>query len=100
MGDLFILKNESTKEKMGNLILCDRSIVQPDTFLSLTSLGLKLTHTLAFTFSESEKKKNRSYEIIEIVEQTWNHLQQFVESFEDQKSFTMLGIGNKRQLSS
>ena len=49
------MKSKSSKEVMGNLVLEERGLMEPDSFLSISKLGLKLTYTCAFTYTEDSK---------------------------------------------
>ena len=87
------------KQHLGNLILEEKDLLEPDTFLSIFNTGLKLTYTCAFTYSQKSKMpKGKKTMIKDVLTQSWKEFYPYVEQFDGQKELTLFGIGEKKQM--
>ena len=92
------MNNSETKEFRGNLLLSDRDIRQPDTFLNS---GLRLNYIAIFSLSEKTKNnKIHTKFIAECIKDSWKCLKQFSTLDEQgEKQMSVYGIGKKKYFS-
>ena len=93
------MKEKTTKEYRGMLILEYRDILEPDTFLANLDEGLKLTYTTAFTYSQESKLPERKKKAVShILQNSWDAISSYVEPFKNGKEHSIYGIGAKKVL--